>query len=501
VKLGRPDEAHALLDTAQTPCDAAGDRGLVALAVLHRGDARFSAGERGLALQLYNSVRGFASRAGDAWLEAGALRRRGRALLALGEVENARRAYSACHELGKRARAPDLAAAGAVGEARCLLRENQVARAAEALDRAADALAPLIEGQAVPPGDEAHEIFNDLAAARVETALLEESPTNLWRALEVQRLGVPVRSAGHARLLRELAMTPEQRAQEKAARQQLQRATLFEDRAREEDDLALAVVWKARRQQAERDFADVVVSAQIAGRPGAEALFPVPVLLANVRERLTATEVLVSYALTEERAAALVVSRADVRVVDVGNPGAIRDARGADRRRLLLDGLGLREGQQRVILVLPPELRAMSFGALDAKRSFSRVPSGTEFDRLRARRYPAGEGTRTEWQGSDRARVYVGPTPGLPAIEAGSCAADLAILTEPIESLAVPRAFFLRGTTAVVAPLVAVDAATVQSFRAALLKAWEADPNRDAAAAVRAAGAGAGAGNWIVWGR
>jgi len=483
VRLGEPEQARTLLEKAQTKFETEKNRGLVALAVLFRGDARLAAGEHALALRLFNSVRTFASRINDGWLEANALVRRGRALLAGGQVDEARRAFSACHKLGQRVRSPELAAEGAVGEARCLLRQAHAARAAEAVDRAFTSLAPLVDGQAVPPGDEARRIFNLIAAARVEAALLQGSEADVWRAIELQRLGQQIHTAREARLLRRSAMTTSMRQAESDARKLIQRATLFEDRAREEEDRATAVQWKARREQAERDLEKVLDSVMLAAKPGWERLVPSPVAFNNLRERLTPTEVLVSYILTEGPAAAVVVSRAEVRLVRLADSAIIRNAGESERRRLLIEPLELRRSQTRVILILPPELLGVSFGKLDGARRHIRMPSGTEFDRLRSRRFGKGEGTITDWAGDRRARVYVGPAPAVRTVEEAGTAVDLAILTQPIDSPALPRAFFLRGTTAVLAPLRPVDAAAAL----ALAKDWDPkSPPPD---------------GWIAWGR
>jgi len=480
VRLGKPKKARVLIEKAQTQFAAAKNRSLVALAVMFRGEAHFAAGEYPQALTLFNSARAYASRVGDGWLEASATLRRGRTLLASNDVDDARRTFSYCYELGLRIRTPVLAAAGAAGEARCLLRQRHGVRAAEAVDRGAKALAPLIEAVAVPPGDEARRIFNDLAAARVEAAILNESERDIWRALEIQRLGLQVRSARDARLLRKRTMNARSRKMEETARALIQRTALFEDRARDEGDRTTAVRFKATRQGAERELAKIVDHVVLEGRPGAERLYPRPVPLATLRERLTPNEVLVSYALTEGRAAAMLVSRAEVRVVALEDSAMLKVARGEIRRGLMLDPLKLRRSQTRVMLVLPPELQNVWFGG---DRAFTRMPSATEFDRIRSRGKRRGEGTTERWEkAAQRWRAFIGPAPTPHLIEESQASASIVILTKPIDSVAVPRAFFLVGCSTVVAPLKAVDRAAA----AALLEAIDA-------------GKPPGPG-WIVWG-
>jgi len=441
VRMGKPEQARPLLESAQAQFDRAGDRNLVALAVLFRGDARLAAGEHALALRLFNSVRTFAARTQDGWLEANAQIRRGRALLAGGQLDDARKAFAACYELGGMARAPELQAEGAVGEARCLLRQAHGTRAAEAVDRAYTALAPLIDARAVPPGDEARRIFDLIAAARVEAALLLDSEIDLWRAIELQRLGQQIRTAREIRLLHKLAMTVEMRQAEADARRRIQRSALFEDRARAEDDRATAVRWKAAREKAERDLDTVIDSVVFAARPGWERLVPSPGTLNNLRERLTPSEVLVSYALSDGRAAALVVSRAEVRLVRLADSATLRSAGAKEQAGLLIEPLNLRKRQSRVVLILPAELNHVVWDAIDPARRHVRMPSATEFDRLRARR-----SGRSSW------RVYTAPIPSVRSIEEGPSTAKVVVITEPIDGPALPRAFFLRGTSVVLAP-------------------------------------------------
>jgi tetratricopeptide (TPR) repeat protein len=500
IRLGRADEARVLLERAQAQFDAAKDRELVALAVLFRGDARLAAGEPAKALRLHNAARTFAARSGDGWLEASALLRRARALLASGETEQARRAYAACHEVARQLSLHDLAADGAAGEAHCLLRQGHAARAAEAAERGIRAFSPLVEGRAVPPGDEAHRIFQNLSAAEVAAAFLLDSVDATWRALERRRTGLLVTSANQASRLRISAMTDAARAEEAGLRRAIRRGALFEERARQEDDRATAVAWKAKREEAERKLDRLVRNVQLLGKRGSVALFPRTSTLLTVRERLRHDEVLVSYALAGTHAAALVATRAEVRRMKLDESASVkREIASIDfskktgswdpaaLRRLLLDPLGLRKSQTTVILVLPPALAAVPFAALDSGRAFLRTPSGTEFDLARGRRFAPREGTIREWGSDGTAHVYVGPAPDVDWIEKSRAAADLALLTDAQGSTRLARAFLFRGTPNVVACLWKPDANAAKAFETELLRIWSDDRPPSAADAVRLA--------------
>jgi len=499
IRLGRPKQARELIERAQMQFDAAKDRDMVALAVLYRGDAHLAAGEAPHALRLYATARTYAASTGDGWLEANALLRRGRALFAQEDWVKAHRAFAACSEIGQLTGMLDLAAAGAAGEARCLIRMNKATRAEEAVTRGEAALAELIEGRAVPTGDEARRIHEELAATSVLVALLGDSDGALWRAMEQRRLGLQLHDAGHAARIRASAMTGPQIAEEKKLRRTIRRTTLSEERARQEEDRTTAVREKLKREGAVRALDRLIDAVRLRGRPGWQELFPRPSVAISVGERLSPREALVCYAVTDGPAAALVITRTGMRRVPLEAGPALREAveaasfsdatvePDANLRRLLLDPLGLRASTTRVILALPPALASVPFAALDPARRFVRVSSGTEFDLLRGRRFPRGEGTAEDWKRGARARTYFGPAPSAATIERTDTRADVAVILAPISGATVIRAFQLRGTPQVVVPLWQVDSHAAAAFRKKLAALLAADDAPDPALALQQA--------------
>ena len=294
IRLGRPRDARALLEQAQTQFDKGKDRGRVAMAVLHRGDAHLAAGEAAIALRLFDTARTFAARTRDAWLEGEALLRRGRALLAMNELEPARRAFSGCTTIAAEMSFQEQLAAGALGEARCLYRLKKYVVASGAVARGFEALQPLIEGGPVAPGDEARRIFEELADLGVAIALQQDSNRDLWVALERKRLGIPIDSRKAWLAIRERAVTPAQRAREAVLRQTIRRMELWEPRAREEEDRLRAATFKANREEAEVELRNLITAVQREGRPGALLLYPQPVALVTVRAGLAGRQAVVA---------------------------------------------------------------------------------------------------------------------------------------------------------------------------------------------------------------
>ena len=499
IRLGRPKEAVPVIERAQTLFDAARDRNMVALAVLYRGDAHLAAGNAPVALRLYTTVRTYAARTGDGWLEGNALLRRGRALFAQKEHTEAHRAFAACSEIGQLTGVLELSAGGAAGEARCLIQLNKGTRAQEAVERGQRALRAMVDGKAVPAGDEARRIHDDLAAVAVHAALLLDSDGTLWRAVERRRLGLPLRDADHARRVRSSAMTAKQIRDEQTLRRTIRQAGLAEERARQEEDRVTAVRWKLKREEAVRRLDDLVDAVRLRGRPGWQELFPQPAIAISLSERIATNEALICYAVSDGPAAALVLTRSGMRRVALGPSRILLAAIGAARpsdatskpdtklRRLLLEPLGLRASAERVLIALPPELRSVPFAALDPERRYVRVGSGTEFDLLRGRRFASGDGTATKWTKGTNARLYIGPAPTAGAIESTEARADVALLSAPVRDIATLRAFQLRRTPAIVAPLWQVDAYAAEAFRKKLAELLTADDAPEPSVAVQRA--------------
>jgi len=324
LRLNRAQDARQLLEKAQNEFDAAKDRGLVALAVLHRGDAHLAAADAPGALRLFNSARTYASRTGDGWLEAEALVRRGRALLALQDLVAARKAFSACREIANELAFHELSAAGSLGEARCFLRQGRPKLAAAAGRHGREALDPLIAGRPVPAGDEARRLHTQLCACEVEAALAIDSDADLWLAIERQRLGLPRYSRGQLKKIRASAMTPQQIELEQRLRGSIARLQMWEDRARQEEDRKTAVRFKADRENSERKLRQLVETVRLRGRPGWELLFGVPTPLSMLRPRLDRDQALVSVASAGNRAAAILVSLTEVRRIPIERGGAVK---------------------------------------------------------------------------------------------------------------------------------------------------------------------------------
>jgi tetratricopeptide (TPR) repeat protein len=350
IRLGRARDARPLLEKAQMQFDGLGDRGRVAIAVLHRGDAHLAAGEAAIALRLFDTARTFAARTRDSWLEAEALVRRGRALLALGDAEPARRAFSACTTIATELSFQELAAAAALGEARCFLRQGRATVAGGAVERGFKALDPLMDGRPVPLGDETRRIYTELCAVGIEVTRALDSDRDLWFAIERQRIGIPRYSRPGVRLLREKAMTPQQRNNENLLRGRIRLLDLWEGRAREEEDTVRAAGFKLDREKSARALRKLIEAVQLAGRPGSELLFPRPVSYTNLQGTLGAGQSIVAVSGNT----ALVVTAAEV-------------------RRTELDTLRLRH-------VVLADLRATI-----AAESVLRVPSATEYAILRGR--------------------------------------------------------------------------------------------------------------------
>jgi len=348
LRLGQPADARPLLEKAQLQFDAANDRGLVATAVLYRSEAHLAAGEAPVALRLADAARTFASRAGDPWLEAGALVRRGRALLALGRVEDARKSFTAARSLGEEAGLPLPAAAGALGEARCYERQERAVLARATAERGLAALAPLVDERPVPPGDEARRLHGELCAAAVGAQLALDSDRELWLALERQRIGIPRYT--RAQVARIRARSPDD-ADLRAA---IARLSLFEERAREEDDVARAARFRAEREGLERKRA--ALHARVDDPYAATLLFGKPVPLSPLRQRLAAGEAVASVM----PGAVLVLTRAEVRRVP-WKPGDTIDARAG--RLLLVGPAGDLRWSAADILRAPSATEALRLGA------------------------------------------------------------------------------------------------------------------------------------------
>ena len=156
-----------------------------------------------------------------------------------------------------------------------------------------------MDGLAVPEGDEARRLYDELCAAEVEAALQQDSDRDLWMALERQYIGIPRYGRGQLAQVRKSAMTTAQIETERSLRGEIARLMLWEDRARQEDDRKRAVKFKVEREDAERSLRQLVETVQLRGRPGWELLFPKPMPLTAVRPMVARDQILVSMVNTE----------------------------------------------------------------------------------------------------------------------------------------------------------------------------------------------------------
>ena len=289
----------------------------------------------------------------------------------------------------------------------------QTGRPAEAVALAREGIervAGLAEGLADEEGASARDSFKDLFDVGVRAALAAKDQESLSWMLEqgraeALRRGLASRSALEAAVVPEalrLALATV-RGQERLAVEAYRRVS----RAGR-----LGEVRTAREQMvAAQDQVRLVIQRmQREARSAAQLMLPDVDGLKQIQDRLGASEVIVSYALTDGEAAAVVVGAGGTRVVPLGPSQRVREAAlalqigdlsvplatiakaGAALRTLLVEPLGLDASVRRVMFSPTEELGYVPFALLLPDKELAYVPSATTYGVLLAQATTRGEG-------------------------------------------------------------------------------------------------------------
>ncbi len=366
AKSDRYSEARECLDRALAVAEKAGERRSVVMALLSLCNGCFDAGD-------VEEARGYGERARTAAAEIGAVE---------AEVE----ALASLTAIRRRQRDPG----GALRYAR----------------QALDLLPTLLGGVGEEQGAAARERRTSLYQAGLLAAAESGSPADCLLFAESGRAGALLEMLSLRARLPAVALPPELKAELDGAHGEAALARGLHSDALRRGDVAETARRRKEMDTARGRVAEAVARVQRRAKAVADVTYPRADSLPAIQSRLDPTEALVLYALTDEKGIAIVVTRKDARVVDLGPTEVLVRAATALRldtegdptaaiealRKAVVDPLALGPEVTRVLVSPDGELSGVSFAVLTGARQVAYVQSGTTYGILLEEAATRGEG-------------------------------------------------------------------------------------------------------------
>ena len=224
---------------------------------------------------------------------------------------------------------------------------------------------------------------------------------------ETGRAGALLESLGNRKDLRDHAIPPRLRKEERAAQDTLRRHRADLARARKTRKRKAIRDARRRVKEASDAYLSVLAKIQRSARAAADVLYPKATPLAEIQATLGAGDALVQYALLADEAHALVVTKSASRVVALGKSAAILRAQrslilakpesdtapaAAALYLLVIRPLALEDEIRRVLVAPHVALTYVPFSLLLPGRDVAYVPSGSTHTLLHASRARRGDG-------------------------------------------------------------------------------------------------------------
>jgi CHAT domain-containing protein len=372
---------------AQEPLEL---RLLVNLTLVHSGLRDFAAarecGERAVAL---------AEKRKDDQSRSLALQNLAQACRGAGDLKAAGAAAAAAVEIAQRLDSAQVTSMSWLEVLENATAEGDVPRAVEAARRSISATVAMTSGLAEGQGAEARQRHARIFGLAKAAALASGDPATVFEFAEESRAVDFLTSLEQGDAIRAAVIPRALREAEDEARVAEAAAALRCDAARTANDLALTRSRRAALDaaRAKREAASERIRREV--RSAAE-MYPKPVGEADARAVLGAQDAFVIYVLTDERAAALVLTRDETRIVSLGAAkevvaacaawDPVADSARADAaisalKRTLVDPLGLR-ATTRVLVSPDGEVFRAPLAALFAGREVVHAPSASSYVRL-----------------------------------------------------------------------------------------------------------------------
>lgn len=346
-------------------------------------------GERAVAL---------AEKLRDETLRAAALQNLAHACRGAGDPAAARSAADAAIAIAARIDSSQVAASTWIEVAENALASGDAPAAVDASRRAIAAVVRMTSGLAEGQGAQARAKHGRTFRLANAAAIGLGDAATLFEFAESGRAVEFLASLEQGDSIRAAAVAPALRETESAARVAESIASVRHQAALGSGDLAAIKARRAELDAARARHEDAISAIRRDVRSGA-AIFPQPVSDAEARAALGDGDAMVIYALSDEKGAALVLTREATRLVPLGDAKALAaacaawspsaDAGRADAaisalRRTLVDPLGLPDTTRRVLVSPDGDVYRAPLAALFHGREVVHVPSASSYVRIAA---------------------------------------------------------------------------------------------------------------------
>jgi len=287
------------------------------------------------------------------------------------------------------------------------LKAGEPERALSEVRQAIPYLPTMLRGQDDERGALSRVRHASLFTVGAAAAAALDRPTEVAYFLENGRAGALLETLGDRETLQAAVIPEELRLAEAQARAAEVAAYSAHAKAVERGELPDIRAKRDALDAARTRLEDVVARVQRSAKASVDVLYPRAATLEEMQGWLEARDALLVYGLLGERAIALVVTRSDAKVVDLGLAKAVDeactafsaapDADGAAAslealRRMLVEPLKLSPPTRRLLVAPEGSLAYVPFAALAPDRDVAFVPSGTTYGVLREATVKPGTG-------------------------------------------------------------------------------------------------------------
>ena len=285
--------------------------------------------------------------------------------------------------------------------------QGDYAKAVAFARRAVVQLGTVVGGLGAEAGAGAREPRAFIYDVGARAALVQGDPSELSFFLESGRAGALLEGLKARQTLWAAAVSPKLRAEEAKVRAAEANATKALRAAMRAGNRAEIRARRAEVEAAQEKVSGVIARIQRDAKAGASLIFPQAATLDEIRGTLAAGDALVLYGVFEIEACALVVTKAEARIVSLGKSARIEEAVKALHldseksdpaaalaalSKLVLEPLALPKATTRLLVSPAGALASVPFAALAPTRTISYVPSGTTYRLLREEQGQRGEG-------------------------------------------------------------------------------------------------------------